>query len=45
LPEEWKEPIIVHIYKMGDKTNCSDYKGTSFSHLRTKIYPTFCCQS
>jgi hypothetical protein len=24
LPEEWKESIIVPIYKKGGKTNCSD---------------------
>jgi len=29
LPEEWKESIIVRIYKMGDKTDCSNYRGIS----------------
>jgi hypothetical protein len=29
LPEEWKESIIVQIYKKGDKANCSNYRGTS----------------
>jgi hypothetical protein len=29
LPEEWKEWIIVHIYKKGDKTECSNYMGVS----------------
>jgi len=30
LPEEWKEPVIVRIYKKGDKTACSNYRGISF---------------
>ena len=25
LPEEWKESIIVPIYKKGDKTDCSNW--------------------
>jgi hypothetical protein len=29
LPEEWKESIFVPTYKMGDKTNCSNYSGIS----------------
>jgi hypothetical protein len=29
LPEEWKESIIVPIYKTGVKTYCSNYRGTS----------------
>ena len=24
LPEEWKESIVVPIYKKGDKTDCSN---------------------
>ena len=26
LPEEWKESIIVPIYKNGDKTGCYNYR-------------------
>ena len=29
LPEEWKESIIVPIYKKGVKTYCSNYRGIS----------------
>jgi len=27
LPEEWQELIIVPMYKKGDKTDCSNYRG------------------
>ena len=29
LPGEWKESIIVPIHKMGDKTDCNNYRGIS----------------
>jgi hypothetical protein len=29
LPDQWKESIIVPIYKKGDKTYCSNYQGIS----------------
>jgi len=29
LPEEWKESIIVPIYKTGDETDCNNYRGIS----------------
>jgi len=29
LPEEWKELITVPLYKKGDKTDCSNYRGIS----------------
>jgi len=45
LPEERKGSILVPIYKEGDKTNCSNYRSTTFCQLRTKFYPTSCNQS
>jgi hypothetical protein len=33
VPEEWKESIVVPIYKKGDKTYCNNYWG--ISHLPT----------
>jgi hypothetical protein len=35
LPEEWKESVIVPIYKKGDKTDCSNYRGIRVSLLST----------
>jgi hypothetical protein len=29
LPQQWKESIIVPIYKIGDKTDCNNYQGIS----------------
>jgi hypothetical protein len=33
LPEEWKELIIVPVYKKGDKTDCNNYTGVSLLSL------------
>jgi len=43
LPEELKESIIVPVYKKGDKTDCG-IGVYDYCQLRTKFYPTSCCQ-
>jgi len=42
LPEDWKESIIVPVYKTGATTDCSNYIGISLCQLRKKFYPTSC---
>jgi hypothetical protein len=37
LPEEWKESVIAPIYKKGDKTHCSNYRGISLLSTTYKI--------
>jgi hypothetical protein len=44
LPEEWKESVILPIYKKGDTAECGDCTGISLCHLYTKLFPTYCCQ-
>jgi hypothetical protein len=38
LSEQWKESVIVPIYKKGDKTDCSNYRGNHSCQLHTKFY-------
>jgi hypothetical protein len=44
VPEWWKGSIIVPIYKKGDTSSCSKYRGITFCPLRTKMFPTSCRQ-
>ena len=37
LPGEWKESIIIPVYKKGDKTHCSNYRDISLSSTIYKI--------
>ena len=37
MSQEWKESIIVPIYKKDDKTDCSNYKGISLLPTTYKI--------
>jgi hypothetical protein len=37
LPDQWKESVAVPVYKKGDKTDCSNYRGISFLSITYKI--------
>jgi len=37
MPKEWKESIIVPVYKKGDKTDCNEYRGISLFSTTYKI--------
>ena len=41
LPEEWKESVILPIYKKGDKIDFSNYKACHFLSASYNIFPTF----
>jgi hypothetical protein len=43
LREEWKESIILPVYKKGDKTDCNNYRGISLLPTRYKICLISCC--
>jgi len=37
LPKEWKESIILPIYKKGDETECNNFRGISLLSTSYKI--------
>jgi hypothetical protein len=37
LPEQWKESVVVPVYKKGGKTDCSNYRGISLLSTSYKI--------
>ena len=44
MPEEWRESIIVPIYKKGNKQTVVIIEAYHYCQLCTKFYPTSCCQ-
>jgi len=44
LPEQWKESIIVHVYKKGNTKDCSNYTGLSLLSNMYKISSNICSQ-
>jgi hypothetical protein len=39
LPDQWKEPIVLPIYKKGDKTDCAVIVQCHCYQLHTTFYP------
>jgi len=37
IPEEWKETIIVPIYKKGDRYRCENYRGIASGNAAYKV--------
>jgi hypothetical protein len=41
LPHQWKLSIVVPIHKMGDRTDCNNYRGITLLSTSYKIYLAF----
>ena len=37
MPDEWKESIVIPIYRKGDKTDCNNYRGISLLPTTYKV--------